>query len=451
MKNPCPGPVTRRTLLQAGALALFSGVRATPALAGAGPRTSDQGGRAKRCLLIYLLGGPSHIDMWDLKPDALSEVRGPFQPIRTSAPGMLISEHLPLMAQQAKRFSLVRSLTYPNHDHPFMTYHMLTGRVSPVPLGPNTILPPSRVDHPHMGAVVSKLKHDRPSIPGYVAIPEVRVRMVAAPIAGGGRAGFLGPRYDPLAINEDPRQPLEGLDLTEEVPASRFERRRALLSVIDGRTLASRHAREYATFRDNAADLVRSAGTDRLFSLDEESAALREKYGRHRFGQSLLLSRRLLEGGVSFCAVHFNYMSKCDGWDTHANNFKCLKGELLPMLDQSCSALLADLEARGMLDETLVVIMGEFGRTPRINKNAGRDHWGHCSSVVFAGGGIRGGTVIGASDAEAAYPVDTPVGPPDVVATIYHALGLKPDAVLHDTLLDREMTLCDGQPIRGLF
>jgi hypothetical protein len=446
------GSLSRRTLLRAGTLALFSGaVPARRALAGPPLGTATGGAKAKSCILVYLLGGPPHIDMWDLKPDAPAEIRGPFRPIQTTVPGMLLSEHLPRLGRQAHRLALVRSVTYPNHDHPFMTYHTLTGRVSAVPLGANTILPPSRSDHPHMGSVVAKFKHSDAGVPGYVAIPEVQVRMQSVPIAGGGRAGFLGPRYDPLAINDDVRLPVSRLRPAEDVPAARLDTRQSLLALLEGDGPRARPAAEYEAFRAHAARLVRGAGSEDLFALEKEPDRLRERYGVHRFGQSLLLARRLVERGVSFVAIHFNYMSQCDGWDTHAKNFECLKGELLPMLDQGLSGLLEDLAERGLLEETLVVTMGEFGRTPRINANAGRDHWGSCASVVFAGGGVRGGSVVGASDRMAAYPIDAPLGPPDIVATIYHALGLEPATVMHDAFLNRPMVLSEGAPVRALF
>lgn len=437
--------IARRRFLHAGALALFQ------AAMDAGPARASRGGRAKHCILVYLLGGPSHIDMWDMKPDAPAEICGPFQPVATNVPGIRICEHLPLVAKQAHRLAIVRSVTYPNADHPFMTYYTLTGRVSAPPLGANTVLPPSRQDDPHLGSVVAKFRHDRPGIPAYVAIPEVRVRMQPVPVAGGGYAGYLGPQYDPLAIDGDPRTPVPALQLADAVSAARFDRRRSLLATVDGMPSASAAANEYQAFRDQAARLVRGAAGEGLFALDREPARLRARYGPDRFGQSLLLARRLVERGVSFVGIHFNQMSRCDGWDTHADNFNCLKNELLPMLDRGLSALLEDLAARGLLEETLVVVMGEFGRTPKINANAGRDHWGDCASVVFAGGGVRGGTVAGASDRFAACPEEMPVGPPDVVATIYHALGLAPQTVIHDTLLGRPMTLCDGAPIEALF
>ncbi len=442
------GLISRRLLLEAGTLALFGGAsRAAPVRAG----DSAAGGRAKSCILVYLLGGPPHIDMWDLKPDAPAEIRGPFQSIETNVPGIRFGEHLPLLAQQADTLALLRSLTYPNNDHPFMTYHTLTGRVSPVPLEANTVLPPSRNDHPHMGAVVSKFKHTCTDVPGYVAIPEVRLRMQPLPVAGGGRAGMLGARYDPFDINDDPTQPLPALQLPFDVSAERFARRQSLLAVVDGHGPGSRPPDDYQALRNSASRLLGSTSTQEIFSLDKEPEALRERYGMHRFGQSLLLARRLVENGVSFVAVHFNYMSLCDGWDTHAKNFPCLKDELLPLLDEGLSALLDDLSGRGLLDETLVVTMGEFGRTPKVNEQGGRDHWGSCASVVFAGGGTRGGTVVGASDKMGAYPTDHAVGPPDVVATIYHALGLKPESLMYDALLGRPMTLSDGRPIEPLF
>lgn len=437
--------VNRRKLLQASTLAFFGGLGA------AAPAVADgSSGSAKRCILVYLLGGPPHLDMWDLKPKAPKEIRGPFQPIPTDVPGLMVGEHLPKLAQQGRRLSILRSLTYRNNDHPFMTYYTLTGRVSDRPLGANTVLPPSRSEHPHMGAVVSRFVHANPQVPGYVAIPEVRIRMKEIPIAGGGRAGFLGPRYDPFLINDDARQPPKSLALPEDISSERFSSRDKLLAVLDGQPARSRKTLNYTTSRKRAVQLMHAVGSNGLFSLDAEPASLRDNYGRGRFGQSLLLARRLVERDVSYVAVHFNHMSKCDGWDLHSKNFDALKGELLPMVDRGIAALLDDLAERGLLEETLVVVMGEFGRTPKINGKAGRDHWGQCASVMFAGGGLRGGNVVGASDATGAYPSELPVGPPDVVATIYRALGLAPHAVMHDQL-SRPVPLSIGKAIDPLF
>ncbi len=437
----------RRHFLKSAAL----GAIAAPTLLPAGLDAAASGPAPRSCILIYLLGGPSHLDTFDLKPDAPAEVRGPFRPIATSVPGLLVCEHLSRLARLADRFALVRSVSYPNNDHPFMIYYTLTGRVSPVPLGENTVLPPSRTDYPHLGAVVSKFAHRRRDVPGYVAIPEVRVRMATMPVSGGGRAGFLGPGYDPLAINEDPSRPLPSLGLPRDISAQRFADRQLLLATLSGqRGSRVKAAEEHEAFRRSASRLVQTTAERNLFDLEREPLRLRERYGLHRFGQSLLLARRLREAGVSLTAIHFNYMSKCDGWDTHGKNFECLKGELLPLLDQGLSGLLEDLEQRGRLEDTLVVCMGEFGRTPRINAQAGRDHWGHCFSVLLAGGGVQGGRVIGSSDQRAAYPRESPFDPADVQATIYQQLGLDPHQEMRDPL-DRPLPLSTGKVITQLF
>jgi hypothetical protein len=434
---------TRRDFLRLASLGLTGAL--APAPYSTGSHAGPAAGGARSCILVYLLGGPSHLDMWDLKPAAPAEVRGPFKPIATTVPGIRIGEHLPRLAGQARRLCLLRSVGYPNNDHPFMIYYTLTGRVSPVPLGANTVLPPSRTDHPHLGAVVAKFRHRDRHLPGYVAIPEVQVRMQSTPVAGGGRAGFLGPAFDPLAINDDPKGSVSGLVAPADVTPARLDGRQRLLAVLEGRRPAG-----YDALRSSAVQLVRAGAGRGLFDLDREPAAVRERYGTHRFGRSLLLARRLVEAGVSLVAVHFNHMSKCDGWDTHASNFACLQGELLPLLDQGLSALVDDLAQRGRLDETLVVCMGEFGRTPIINKQAGRDHWGPCGSVLLAGGGVRGGRVVGSSDRHGAYPSESPLDPADVQATIYHALGLRPDREMRDPL-DRPMPISTGKVIGQVF
>jgi hypothetical protein len=371
----CP---SRRSFLQAGTLAFLAGVsqsRVAHALTPDAPPAALSFGKAKRCILVYLLGGPPQIDMWDMKPAAPVEIRGPFQSISSPVPGMRFCEHLPKLAAQAGDLSLLNSVTFPNNDHPFMVYHTLTGRESRVPLGANTVLPPSRSDDPHLGSVVSKFKHTQRGVPGYVAIPEVQVRMLTTPVAGGGRAGLLGAAYDPLAINDDPRFAPSGLKLPDDMTSERFDKRQSLLAVLDGRSARAASMQDYRAFRQSAAGLIGASG--RMFALDREPPQLHERYGKHRFGQSLLLARRLVEHGVSFVGVHFNHMTKCDGWDTHKNNFPALKDELLPLLDQGLSALHIDLKERGLLDDTLVVTMGEFGRTPKVNVDGGRDHWGY--------------------------------------------------------------------------
>jgi hypothetical protein len=441
---------SRRRFLHAGGGGLLAWLGLSR-LAGAAAVGVGQGRpRAKHCILVYLLGGPPHLDMWDPKPEAPAEVRGPFESIATAVPGVRFGEHLPLLARRADRLALIRSVSHDNNDHPYMAYYTLTGRVSPVPLGANTVLAPSRSDDPHIGSIVSKFKHADRNVPGYVAIPELTVRMALVPVAGGGRAGYLGPRYDPLPVNDDPSRPIASLALPTGVSAARLDGREELLAVLDGRTLKSQRAAEYAATRRTAMHLTRAIGGGGMFDLSAERAPLREAYGRGRFGQSLLLARRLVERGVSFVGIHFNYMSKCDGWDTHKNNFGCLKNELLPLLDRGLSALLDDLTARGLLDETLVVVMGEFGRTPKINADAGRDHWGSCGSVVLAGGGLERGIVVGGSDKIGAYPTSQPVSPPDLTATIFHALGMDPKELMLNEQ-GRPLPLSTGQPITALF
>lgn len=441
-------PFARRTFLQAGTATFLAGLGARHVSAAAIPSHVAGFGRAKRCILVYLLGGPPQIDMWDMKPHAPAEIRGPFKSIDSPVAGMRFCEHLPKLASQAADLTLLNSVTFPNNDHPFMIYHTLTGRESRVPLGANTVLPPSRTDDPHLGAVISKFKHARQGVPGYVAIPEVQVRKLTTPVAGGGRAGLLGAAYDPLAINQEPSASPAGLKLPEAMTAERFAARQSLLAVLDGRSARAAAMQDYAAFRQSAAGLV--TASEAMFALERESAQTHEAYGRHRFGQSLLLARRLVEHDVSFVGVHFNHMTKCDGWDTHQQNFPALKDELLPLLDQGLSALLTDLKQRGLLDDTLVVTMGEFGRTPKVNADGGRDHWGYCSSVLFAGGGVPGGRIVGASDSICAHPTDLPVSPADVVASIYHAFGLPPETLMHDPL-GRPLAISEGRVIGQLF
>jgi hypothetical protein len=443
----------RRDVLAAGAVgALGLGLAGRRAEALVHDPAPPGFGRARSCILVYLLGGPSHLDMWDLKPDAPAEVRGPFRPIATSQPGLFIGEHLPKLAQIAGRYSLVRSVSHPNSNHTHMIYYTLTGRhmTSPNP-NDNVPNPPTRADHPHLGSVVARFRGGRGGLPGYVALPELTIRM--QPVAlQGGNAGFLGPRFDPLAINDDPRNPesLRAVVLPREVTADRFGRREALLAAIDGRGPHAPPALSYSAAREAAAKLIGVPKASTVFFVDQEPTRVRDRYGHHRFGQSLLLARRLAEAGVPLIAVHYNNMSKCDGWDTHAKNFDCLKDELLPMLDQGLSALLEDLGARGRLEETLVVCMGEFGRTPRINPQAGRDHWGPCASVLLAGGGIQPGRVLGSSDRLATYPSTFPVDPSDIQATVYHALGLRPDLVMTDPA-GRPLPISQGTPVRELL
>ena len=418
-------------------------------------------GKAKSCILVYLLGGPPHLDTFDLKPEAPAEIRGPFEPIATKIPGMRICELLPKLAGIADKYSLVRSVSHANSNHTPMIYYTLTGRDTQFPAQDNDIRPPQREDFPHTGCVVSKFISAPAKLPGFVAIPEVAIRSsisgeykrVRTPLRGGG-AGFLGPKYESLTVAGEPgtAEAIPAIALPADVNAERFERRAKLLELLDRGPTGGGSAQSFAGTRDSAVVLTgaNSRGNLPAFSLDSEPDRLRDRYGRHRFGQSLLLARRLTEAGVPMVAVHFNEMTVCDGWDTHSKNFEACQSELLPMLDQSLSALLEDLDQRGILNETLVVCLGEFGRTPKINANAGRDHWGDCSSALVAGGGIRGGQVLGASDRIGAFPIDSPVDPTDIQATIYHCLGLSSSLKIYDDL-QRPFEISTGKVILRLL
>jgi hypothetical protein len=416
--------------------------------------------RARSCILIYLLGGPPHLDMWDLKPDAPAEIRGPFRPVRTSVVGMQVCEHLPRLASLAHRYTLVRSVSHNNHNHTPMIYYTLTGRPVEQPEVDNDVRPPQRGDFPHVGAVLARFKSAPAGLPGYVAIPEVAVRSGlsgefkrARTLLRGGGGGFLGPLVDPLAVHGEPgaADAAPALALPAEISPDRLERREALMQMLDGRRPAVPAGATQRALHQQAVLLTGAAGgASRLFALEAEPPAVQDRYGRHRFGKALLLARRLAEAGVPMIAVHFNEMTVCDGWDTHAKNFEVLETELLPYLDQGLSALLDDLQQRGLLEQTLVVVMGEFGRTPRINKNSGRDHWGSCQSVLLAGGGIRGGRVFGSSDRIAAYPASDPVDPVDIHATLFQCLGLDPEQTMYDQLR-RPYPLSTGRVLTALL
>jgi hypothetical protein len=452
--------LARRDFLRiGGGLAVAGFVSPTVAArAPAGDRPQESG--ARTCVFIYLLGGPPHLDMWDLKPEAPAEVRGPFRPIPTTVPGLQVCEHLPRLARLAHRYALIRSVSHNNHNHTPMIYYTLTGREVDQPGLDNDVRPPQRTDFPHLGAVLARFKRAPVGLPGFVAIPEVAVRSslrgefkrARTPLRGGG-GGFLGALADPLPVHGEPgtAEAVPELSPPPDVAAGRLERRAALLAVLEQRGPVPAVPPAFRELRRQAVLLTGAAGgTSRAFTLDGEPPAVRDRYGRHRFGQALLLARRLAEAGVPMTAVHFNEMTVCDGWDTHAKNFEALQGELLPMLDQGLSALLEDLDQRGLLGQTLVAVLGEFGRTPKINANAGRDHWGLCQSVLLAGGGGRGGLVYGSSDRIGAYPASDPVDPVDVHATLYHCLGLDPGQTMYDPV-GRPFPLSTGQVLTALL
>jgi hypothetical protein len=416
----------------------------------AGVRTARR--RARSVILIFNCGAPSHLDLWDPKPDAPDKVRGLFHPIATNVPGLRISELLPRLAQRADRYAVVRTLHHRQTSHNAGMYWSIIGRPYPID---STLIHPSRNDCPSFGTLVGWLaRRDgyAGTVPPYVITPAPHCDSTVY-ITPGQFGGCLGARYDPFVLNSDPNVPnfqVPSIGLADDVPTGRLQERRLLLGQLDDRPppLAPAVGQEFDDNRSKAFSLVSSAQMRRAFDLSREPAAVRDRYGRHTWGQSHLLARRLVEAGVRF-------VSTVNGpsiiWDTHKDNFKRLKDRLVPPMEQAFVALLDDLKDRGLLDSTLVVWLGDFGRTPTINKDAGRDHWPACYAAVLAGGGIRGGQVVGESDALGAYPKSQPVTPADLHATVFTALGYDPHAITYPSAEGRPFPLSDGEPIRGLL
>ncbi len=431
--------LNRRELLQVGYSALF-GLTTTRAFA-ANPRSS------RSVILVFLTGASSHLDTFDPKPDAPAEIRGEFGVLRTAVPGLLVSEHLPRLAARAKQYAVIRSLSHKDNNHTAATHHIITGTLQP---GVRFDKPLSRDDWPCYAAGVSYLKPPSPGIPAGVHLPTF---LREGPLVWPGQhGGFLGPRHDPLQIDRDPNRPDFRVDNMNAggLDVESLRDRRSLLTEINARQTAlarSAVSQRLSDQQEQAFAVLTSGKVGQAFDLSREPTAVRERYGRHLFGQSLLLARRLVEAGVPVVQAN---MGRVQNWDSHGQNFHRLKNELLPPLDQAVSALLDDLAASGRLADTLVMVLGEFGRTPKINKDAGRDHWADCFCGLFAGAGVRGGQVIGKSDASAAYPVTSPISPDDVGATVYHVLGIDPESELRDRL-DRPVQLNRGQVIRPLF
>src|SRR5579872_327573 len=433
--------ISRRSVVQLGALGSCS--LSLPALwegrAQGGALQDHRGGRAKSCIVIFQQGGPSHHDTFDMKPEAPAEIRGEFQPVATSVAGYRVCELLPLTAAQAHRYCVVHAVHHDDTQHNNAGYATLTG-TKPALL-PNTVealAGPRPDNHPPFGAVLARL---RESPTPWVALPYPCVNGIWYP---GQTAGFLGARYEPLWLRPDPKQQdfaFRELQLPEGVSTSRVRQREQLLQQLNARTgEAGERAAAVAdmnAFQSRAVDLIASAETQRALQIDQEDPKLRERYGRNVFGQSCLMARRLVESGVPLVNIYSVGFDGYPGplplsWDTHWDNFKFLKEGILPNHDRGYAALLEDLAQRGLLEETLVVWFGEFGRSPQINAQAGREHWPYVYSVVFAGGGVRGGANYGASDSQGAFPASDPVTPQDLAATIYHCLGIDPETRVTD-------------------
>lgn len=460
---------TRREAMKVGALSLLgSGFTLPDLLRAQETQGGSLPGKAKSVILLYLLGGAATQDMVDLKPNAPKEVRGEFNPIATSVPGVQVCEHLPKMAKWMNRIGLVRSLNHKAGCHNCLPSYTGLETVQ-VDQHPHDYHPPS------MGSVCEYLKSPRDELPAYLYLP-CWLGWGQAFRRGGPYAGFLGKKYDPLITEcapyfektdptPTPGKPnvVRGMPylpdnaLVADLTLNRVADRRGLLAQLDAKVKqAEASAESFDRMQQRAFGLLTGSAVRDAFDLRKEDTRLIDRYGRTLFGHSCLVARRLVETGVRFINVTWDLFwdrvkVDYDAWDTHTKNFEILKGNKLPHFDQTYTALLEDLEQRGLLDETLVVVMSEMGRTPRINANAGRDHWTYCYSMWFAGAGIRGGTVCGASDAQAAYVKDRPVSTGDVCATIYQCLGIDPDRTVPDKAGQPHFVANGGQPIREVL
>ena len=446
----------RRQLLRVGAAGVVAS--AVPCAARTAVSSDEPGsGRAKSVLIVLLSGGPSQLDMLDPKPDAPAEVRGEFSTIGTTIPGVRVCEHLPKLAQQTDRWSIVRSLSHPEHNHLLATHVALTGRPTPVPRGGSDLdRVESRHDFPNFAAALDYIRPRHDGLPSGVSLPNY---LIEGPLTWPGQhAGFLGPKHDPWQINRDPNDPkfrMDSLSMQEGVNAPRLQSRRELLESLNRNQSSLANNGRTASLgeqQDVAFSLLTSARMTQAFELQQESESVRDRYGRHKFGQSLLLSRRLIEAGVPMVQATMGIVQT---WDTHVDNWGRLKNKLLPQLDQGLAALMDDLSASGLLNQTLVIVMGEFGRTPKISTLPGqtipgRDHWARAYSALFAGAGVRGGQVVGQTDNLAAYPVTQPWSPANVCATVFSALGVSRDATITDPL-SRPHHLLNGKVIEPLW
>ncbi len=412
-------------------------------------------GKARSCIVLFCWGGVSHIDTWDPKPNAPTEVRGAFKPIATSVPGVHFGEHMPLLARQMHRLAVVRSAHHTCTAHGKSMYWNRTGHAPPQP--ENAVnQPPSINDWPTLGAQISRLRQARRGLPTAVQIPYPLVDNNT--LQAGDTPGWLGNAYAPLLLDPKRGKPYAGVsrDLgglsfrpAEGLDADRLSARLALSRRLEQRPPDGSALRDLTRFQVQAADLLSSPRIQRTLDLDQEPDRVRARYGDHACGQSVLLARRLVEAEVPLvtvvCSSGDLNGGAGDHWDTHGDNFPRLKNALLPPLDRASSVLLDDLSDRGLLDSTLVVWLTEFGRTPQI-QGSGRNHYPFCYSVAFAGGGIRGGQVYGRSDSQGAKPLDFPCGPGDLHATVLHALGIPLDSTLTD-VQNRPLALCDGDPL----
>jgi len=423
----------RRRMLKVGSTGLLGGLSLPLLLQLQAEAALPVAAKAKACIFFMLEGGPSHIDMWDLKPDAPAEIRGPFKPISTCVPGTQISELLPLSAGIVDKFTILRSHSHKDNAHQTGRHWVLTGYPPSFADGQARGIPFNEL-YPSIGSIISRELGPRGAVPPYVEIPNG---------LGPGGPGFYGAKYGPFTIDNDPVQAdfrVRDLDIPGQVSEERFARRQRLLQGVEqlgaGSEAAGR-AEMLRSYYEKAVDLVTSPEARRAFDLQAEDHKVRERYGFTSIGQCALMARRLVQAGCRFIGIDHG------SWDTHFDNFTSHEKTLVPPTDRALFALLSDLDEQGMLDETLVVMMGEMGRTPRINKDAGRDHWSQCQTVILAGGGIRRGAVVGASDETASYPTTQPYGIQDLLRTIFGLLGVDADRI-YQTPVGRPVQIVNG-------
>ncbi len=430
-----------------------------PALQRAAESRTGNKPRAKSVIFLFQWGGPSHIDMFDMKPEAPEEIRGPLRPISSSVPGMPVCEHLPELAKRMDKVTLVRSMTHRMKNHNSAGYYALPGHEPPTD---DQRLRDAPTLYPALGSVVDRVSPVQSSMPTFVAYPHV---IRDGSITPGQGASFLGKTHDPLFFRDDPNADdfrLPELSLPEGISLERLGRRRELQQLIDAQSRLLDYTEEASgldSYYQKAISMLTSDSVRKAFNLAEEPDQVREKYGRTTYGQSCLLARRLVEAGVKFVTVYFSNniggrSTTSGGWDTHGFDntrmFPIIQQYHLPITEHTLPVLLDELDERGLLDETLVVWMGEFGRTPEINKNASRDHWPNCYTVLLAGGGVKRGYTYGSSDRHAMFPSDNPVRPDDLAATVYYLLGIDPSTEVYDRA-DRPLAIAKGQPVMDIM
>lgn len=444
--------LTRRGVLQVGSLGLAGlGLSLPGLLANEDSEQRRIKPLADNCILLFLNGGPSHLDMWDMKPNAPDGIRGEFQPIATSLPGYQLSEHLPRLARQMHRATVVRSMNHSvNNSHAAAVYASLTGHDRGEQGGGAR-----PTDHPCLGGIMARLRPTAPTVLPQVHLPYMTKEGAGGPPQPGFFGGFLGHSYDPLFVLQDPNAAdfrVPELTLQNEVSNGRLSARRQLFEATGIASAEGRSAQvEMSRMQERALDILSSETTQRAFRLSEEAASLRDSYGRNIYGQSALLARRLIQAGTRVVTISWAPDANAT-WDTHGSNFRTLKSTLLPQLDAACSSLITDLDDRGMLDRTLIAVFGDFGRTPKINgNNAGRDHWNFCYSLMMVGGGFQQGLIYGSSDSTGAFPATHPLVPGDIVSTIYRALGVLPTTEIFDQFQRPYRVVPGGEVIADLL